>query len=623
MGCFRPSTPGSDGDSAAPSMTDLHSVPVGSISTQMSDQNNMSVSELLIMSDAEWAAMVTQQTDDTLVRPHHQNNHPHLAPNWGVSGNMGGAPCSIEALGTATAQLSMDDMHLMRPSAPQVHHVRNRSISMGAHPAQGPPQRLTLTSPYNMVEHFGPPSSMASGLRSPPMNHCPFPAHISGTSMDDSATGMIAVPSPPGTMAAGRRPRANTIPGSWGQPHIHDLGGKEPRHSSGLRTPFSSPTNMTRSPVISKKPAALGINVPKRHEHHAPYTLKSPHSMAARMSNRDMAGFRGKGNSHSPIAISTALHSPVNRSASPKPLIGGLVTSPMCPSPQPSHFASSSPAMSNGASPATMTSPSTGTFPPGAKSSPTLLVPIPPAHPRKDQNQLTQQQQYANHDAALLGTDFDDITVAELKDMLRERGLPSSGKKAILVQRLQDEIKLIGMRKEGKLKPEDDPRHPLYHQVRQMMQLRQLQMFHQSMMGIDLSKPQSLGGLIGHHPMPPTILDDSATKLMSPPPLSSPNSTIMTPNTPPPPTAPAIVSVIRPRSISDSRLTRPNLSLQSPTPYSATTGPTTLSQPSMYPPELPILPDGGEYQPICDAQPMWKVSSNGVMKNPVPFGEGG
>ncbi|CAJ0761575.1 5089_t:CDS:2 [Entrophospora sp. SA101] len=38
--------------------------------------------------------------------------------------------------------------------------------------------------------------------------------------------------------------------------------------------------------------------------------------------------------------------------------------------------------------------------------------------------------------------DFEDITVSELKEMLRQRGKPATGKKAVLMQRLQEEIEL-------------------------------------------------------------------------------------------------------------------------------------------------------------------------------------
>ncbi|KAL7314399.1 hypothetical protein PS15m_005974 [Mucor circinelloides] len=48
------------------------------------------------------------------------------------------------------------------------------------------------------------------------------------------------------------------------------------------------------------------------------------------------------------------------------------------------------------------------------------------SHQRELDNQLTK-------------VDFDDITVSELKEMLRQRGKPATGKKAILLQRLQEE----------------------------------------------------------------------------------------------------------------------------------------------------------------------------------------
>ena len=45
-------------------------------------------------------------------------------------------------------------------------------------------------------------------------------------------------------------------------------------------------------------------------------------------------------------------------------------------------------------------------------------------------------------DNQLEKVDFDDITVSELKEMLRQRGKPATGKKAVLLQRLQEEREL-------------------------------------------------------------------------------------------------------------------------------------------------------------------------------------
>jgi len=46
-------------------------------------------------------------------------------------------------------------------------------------------------------------------------------------------------------------------------------------------------------------------------------------------------------------------------------------------------------------------------------------------------------------DEELEKVDFDDITVSELKEMLRQRGKPATGKKAVLMQRLQEEVEYV------------------------------------------------------------------------------------------------------------------------------------------------------------------------------------
>lgn len=46
-------------------------------------------------------------------------------------------------------------------------------------------------------------------------------------------------------------------------------------------------------------------------------------------------------------------------------------------------------------------------------------------------------------DQELLVVNFEDVTVAELKEMLRERGLPATGKKAVLTDRLRDARDLL------------------------------------------------------------------------------------------------------------------------------------------------------------------------------------
>ncbi|RGB29195.1 hypothetical protein C1646_766908 [Rhizophagus diaphanus] len=46
-------------------------------------------------------------------------------------------------------------------------------------------------------------------------------------------------------------------------------------------------------------------------------------------------------------------------------------------------------------------------------------------------------------DEELEKVDFEDITVSELKEMLRQRGKPATGKKAVLMQRLQEEVEYV------------------------------------------------------------------------------------------------------------------------------------------------------------------------------------
>ncbi|KAI8855297.1 hypothetical protein BC829DRAFT_4613 [Chytridium lagenaria] len=82
-----------------------------------------------------------------------------------------------------------------------------------------------------------------------------------------------------------------------------------------------------------------------------------------------------------------------------------------------------------------------------------------------DGSPMTADELFRKLDGELEKINFDDITVSELKEHLRIRALPSSGKKALLVQRLQDEIKFIQKRRDGTLRPEEDPRLPLYNHV--------------------------------------------------------------------------------------------------------------------------------------------------------------
>lgn len=60
-------------------------------------------------------------------------------------------------------------------------------------------------------------------------------------------------------------------------------------------------------------------------------------------------------------------------------------------------------------------------------------------------------------DEQLEKVDFDDITVSELKEMLRQRGKPATGKKAILVKRLQEEREHMKAAKSGRAHRHSQP----------------------------------------------------------------------------------------------------------------------------------------------------------------------
>lgn len=63
--------------------------------------------------------------------------------------------------------------------------------------------------------------------------------------------------------------------------------------------------------------------------------------------------------------------------------------------------------------------------------------------PRNACQPVDAEQHQRQLDEQLEKVDFDDITVSELKDMLRQRGKPATGKKAVLIQRLQEELELV------------------------------------------------------------------------------------------------------------------------------------------------------------------------------------
>ncbi|KAF9544718.1 hypothetical protein EC957_011724 [Mortierella hygrophila] len=69
--------------------------------------------------------------------------------------------------------------------------------------------------------------------------------------------------------------------------------------------------------------------------------------------------------------------------------------------------------------------------------------------PRSSSLQTRTEEQQKQLDDAMERVDFDDVTVAELKEMLRQRGKHGGGKKADLIKRLQGEIDQIRANRNG------------------------------------------------------------------------------------------------------------------------------------------------------------------------------
>jgi len=151
---------------------------------------------------------------------------------------------------------------------------------------------------------------------------------------------------------------------------------------------------------------------------------------------------------------------------------------------------------------------------------------------------FTQSEHLRKLDEELDKVDFDDVTVYELKDLLRKRGLPSSGKKAILTERLLDEKRNAETRKRNFLEAEE---------LRKKGQL--------NMNG--LCSPNQIMDLYGGI----TALTTQELPVQNPVIVSPSNPVALQP------IMPMGVNQVktRQRSYSDSRLTRPSFMETSPT----------------------------------------------------------
>ena len=93
-----------------------------------------------------------------------------------------------------------------------------------------------------------------------------------------------------------------------------------------------------------------------------------------------------------------------------------------------------------------------------------LPIKIQRFNPSASQRPVCAETQRRQLDEKLEKVNFDDITVAELKEMLRERGLSATGRKAELMNRLREEYDLVTL---GLVKqqPQQQPSTALHRRV--------------------------------------------------------------------------------------------------------------------------------------------------------------
>jgi len=159
------------------------------------------------------------------------------------------------------------------------------------------------------------------------------------------------------------------------------------------------------------------------------------------------------------------------------------------------------------------------------------MIPMMGFQSKLSRDLFTQSEHLRKLDEELDKVDFDDVTVYELKDLLRKRGLPSSGKKAILTERLLDEKRNAQTRKRN------------FKEAEELRKKNQLSMngLYNSNQIMDL-----YGGI--------TALTTQELPIPNPV-IATPSSVSLQP------IMPMGVNQVktRQRSYSDSRLTRPNL----------------------------------------------------------------
>ncbi|KAJ2964682.1 hypothetical protein NQZ79_g429 [Umbelopsis isabellina] len=93
--------------------------------------------------------------------------------------------------------------------------------------------------------------------------------------------------------------------------------------------------------------------------------------------------------------------------------------------------------------------------PPPPKANPIPIERV--SRPQVASMSMDAEEHHRRLDEQLQKVNFDDITVSELKEMLRQRGKPATGKKATLIQRLMDERDLVNAQRNGVAIPRSNP----------------------------------------------------------------------------------------------------------------------------------------------------------------------
>ncbi|KAF9126440.1 hypothetical protein BGW39_006612 [Mortierella sp. 14UC] len=311
-------------------------------------------------------------------------------------------------------------------------------------------------SPSHFNQHSYFPQQYVNGLGQFPSGHSPAASPLSPGNYgdDDYFSSRVVTPgpasSPGGTSKIKSRPRPSTAGARVSQGGIKALFGQATKSNRASLDLKSDPTlqqgpsglnlkgidaklaaNKKTSPETNGLGvAAAGVTTPAG-EAGSPMTLAERRAAAAAAAAAIAAAQKQRSvslsttlNKGSPIPPNLGLDAQTKRMQMPPNLTPGSESYPL-----------SSPALlsTSGTSPAP--------------------IQIGRVIPRNSSSQARTEEQQKQLDDAMERVDFNDVTVAELKEMLRQRGKHGGGKKADLIKRLQGEIDQIRANRNGGTRP--------------------------------------------------------------------------------------------------------------------------------------------------------------------------